>query len=185
MTADTRSLAGRSNRKNYRNIFRVLMLSRIDRNVEFARPGAPVAHNKALHRGHSRLWPCSLLKRRTHTRATHEQALSHTHKHAHTDHDADTRRGTVRFEHFRVVRLMNRLLFLQTLLPSTSWPLFPFARVRLVIATNDRSRASPNQPHTRIFITRIDPPDKLHERYPHPFSTMLSLNLRFFVMIQG
>lgn len=161
------------------------MLSRIDRNVEFARPGAPVAHNKALHRGHSRLWPCSLLKRRTHTRATHEQALSHTHKHAHTDHEADTRRGTVRFEHFRVVRLMNRLLFLQTLLPSTSWPLFPFARVRLVIATNDRSRASPNQPHTRIFITRIDPPDKLHERYPHPFSTMLSLNLRFFVMIQG
>lgn len=58
---------GRSNRKNYRNIFRVLMLSRIDRNVEFARPGAPVAHNKALRRvSGSRLWPCSLHEACTH-----------------------------------------------------------------------------------------------------------------------
>lgn len=84
--------------KNRRDIFRVLTLSRIERNGEWRlAEGAPVAHNKALRR----LWPCTVV----HARDTHTRVATHR-------RPTRLEGTTAPFQHFRVVRLMNRLLFL-------------------------------------------------------------------------
>ena len=167
------------------------MLSRIDRNVEFASSRGPPSRIIRPSAGATADFGPAASSSHAHTRATHEQtSLSRARAHMYvrmyvrtSAAGADTRRGTVRFEHFRVVRLMNRLLFLRVPPPSASRPLFPLARVCLVIATTDRSRAPINRIRAYLSLLSIHP-IKLHGLYsPSPFdNAVLSLLfLSFFL----
>ena len=80
-SADARSSTGRVEQKElpqYIPCFNVEP-DRPKRRVRLVQ-GAPVAHNKALRRGHSRLWPCNLLQPRTHAcHARTELSLARAH----------------------------------------------------------------------------------------------------------